>query len=62
MNEQKSKDDLRELLRQNEDQLLRDLDATAGDPRWLALAKTHLELAFMCWKRAVYEGKRVGDP
>lgn len=30
--------------------------------RWLALARTNTQLGFMCAKRALYEGRRVGDP
>lgn len=53
-----------------EERLLRRLDydaALAGsdprcDPRWLALARTHLELAFMAWNRAIFQPSRVRLP
>jgi hypothetical protein len=59
---QERQDAQRDLLRTTEDDLLHTLNATQGDQRWLAIAKTHIEQGFMAWKRALYEGKRVGDP
>lgn len=55
------KDDLRNRLLVVENELLDRLEKAEGDARWLALAKTHLEQGFMCWKRGLYEGKRVGE-
>jgi hypothetical protein len=59
--EQAEKDDQRETLRKMEDELLQILSGMAGDQRWKSIAKTHIEQGFMAWKRALYEGKRVGD-
>ena len=55
------RDNLRNILMIEENQLLLRLARTSGDQRWLAIAKTHLEQAFMAWKRAIYGGKRAGD-
>ena len=32
------------------------------DPRWMSIGITHIQEGFMALKRAMYEGKRVGDP
>lgn len=50
----------------NEERQLRlmEIDKEAGgvDGRWLALAKTHLEQAFMAWNRAIFQPERVTLP
>lgn len=50
----------------NEERQLRlmEIDKDAGDVdgRWLALAKTHLEQAFMAWNRAIFQPGRVSLP
>lgn len=49
-----------------EEQLLRRLDALADtklcDPRWLAIARTELEKAFMSLNRAVFKPQRIKLP
>jgi hypothetical protein len=56
---------IRAKLSRMEDEILLTLDAfkdsPAADPRWLAIGRSHVELGFMAIKRAVYEGKRIGD-
>jgi hypothetical protein len=57
------KDRIRDELRKGEDAMLDAFRGFAGvDERWRALAVTHLQMSFMFIKRAVYDGKRVGDP
>ena len=60
------RDRIRIQLSAMEDQILKVLDGLSREPgvdqRWLAIGKTDLQKAFMCAKRALYEGKRVGDP
>jgi hypothetical protein len=56
------KDAMRAELTKIEDAVLRSFGQINGDARWMALARTHTELGFMCAKRALYQGKRVGDP
>lgn len=50
----------------NEERQLRlmEIDKEAGDVdgRWLALAKTHMEQAFMAWNRAIFQPGRVSLP
>lgn len=50
----------------NEERQLRllEIDAKAGDcdGRWLAIAKTHLEQAFMAWNRAIFKPGRAELP
>lgn len=50
----------------SEEVLLRRLDKLTAlgvaDPRWAAIAKTHLELAFMAFNRAVFQPSRVSLP
>jgi len=50
----------------NEERQLRlmEIDQKAGDVdgRWLAVAKTHLEQAFMAWNRAIFQPGRVELP
>ena len=52
----------------NEERQLRlmeiDLKAAEApvDPRWMAIAKTHLEQAFMAWNRAIFQPRRIGLP
>lgn len=43
---------------------LMEIDKEAGDVdgRWMALAKTHLEQAFMAWNRAIFQPGRVELP
>lgn len=31
------------------------------DPRWKNISKTHIQQGFMAIKRAMFEGKRIGD-
>ena len=49
-----------------EERVLRQFDALADhigiDPRWLAIAQTHLELAFMAANRAVFRPGRIELP
>lgn len=51
-----------------EERLLRHLDALANhpqleiDPRWLAIARTHLEQGFMALNRAVFRPDRIYLP
>lgn len=50
-----------------EEQLLRALDEMASrpgdfDPRWTALARTHIEIGFMAMNRAVFKPQRVKLP
>lgn len=49
--------------KQSEEALLRALDAMQGDgsfdQRWLAIARTKLEEAFMAWNRAIFRPTRV---
>ena len=62
----KQKDEMRAELSKIETAVLKAFleieTAPNFSPRWLALARTHVEQGFMCAKRALYEGKRVGDP
>lgn len=52
-----------------EERLLRDLERMAqagvgGDPvdaRWIAIAKTEIEKAFMAWNRAIMQPRRPTD-
>lgn len=50
----------------NEERQLRlmEIDAKAGDAdgRWLAIAKTHMEQAYMAWNRAIFQPGRVSLP
>lgn len=55
------KEEFRDKLRTAEDQVLKSLDQMQGDARWKQIARTHIEQGFMAWKRALFEGKRVGD-
>ena len=52
--------------KQLEEQVLRQLDLLANradvDKRWLAIARTNLELGFMAANRAVFQPGRVGLP
>lgn len=50
-----------------EERLLRRIDLLFGtkeyyDPRWLAIAKTHIEQGFMALNRAVFKPKRISLP
>lgn len=44
-----------------EEKLLRLIESLAdvGDPRWLAIAKTHLEQGFMALNRAIFKPTRI---
>lgn len=50
----------------NEERQLRLMDADKADPsvdgRWLAIARTQMEQAFMAWNRAIFQPQRVGLP
>lgn len=50
----------------NEERQLRylehDLASNGADPRWIAVARTHLEQAFMAWNRAIFKPGRVTLP
>ena len=39
--------------------LLDNLPSAGGDPRWTALARTHIEIGFMAMNRAVFQPTRV---
>jgi hypothetical protein len=58
----KAVNDNREL----EEEILRRLDDMAGNPeidsRWVATARTYLELGFMALNRAVFQPQRVKLP
>lgn len=62
---QEEQDNLRNILSIEEDQLLsrlNDIQVDAGEAaRWKSIARTHFQEGFMALKRALYEGKRVGD-
>lgn len=49
--------------KREEEKLLRMLDSLKGneavDGRWLAIARTQLEQAFMAWNRAIFRPGRV---
>lgn len=59
-------------LKQHEERLLRELDALAQngilrveptcDPRWLAIARTHIEEAFMALNKAIFKPQRIALP
>lgn len=58
-----------DLVNQNkreEERILRRLDLLAEtkmvDPRWLAIGRTHLELAWMAINRAIFKPERVKLP
>ena len=56
-----------ELVNSNkraEEAVLRILDQLrdVGDPRWLAIARTHLEMGFMAMNRAVFQPARIALP
>lgn len=43
-------------------QRLDDLSNTTGvDPRWLAIGRTHLEIAFMAINRSIFKPQRVSN-
>jgi hypothetical protein len=59
--------DLVNIQKVAEEQLLRHLDAMrdAGhqyDQRWLALARTHFQMAYMFLNRAVFQPQRIKLP
>ena len=62
----RQKDDMREELSKIETAVLKAFleieTAPNFSPRWLAIARTHIEEGFMAAKRSLYSGKRVGDP
>lgn len=51
-----------------EEQILRRIDGFEGktpghvDPRWLAESRIHLEVAFMCLNRAIFQPHRIALP
>lgn len=47
--------------KQIEERVLRMLDDMKhiGDPRWTAIARTHIELGFMAMNRAIFQPSRV---
>jgi hypothetical protein len=51
------------LNKQDEERILRSIDHYATltdiDPRWLAIAKTHIEQGFMAMNRAIFKPERV---
>ena len=59
-----------DLVNQNkvlEEQVLRAIDGLLGqaDLRWLAIARTHMEMGFMAMNRAIFQPGRIslpGDP
>jgi len=61
----KKQDEIRKKLSTMEDEILKTVSAifqSGADARWVAIGKTGIEQGFMALKRAVYDGKRVGDP
>jgi hypothetical protein len=58
--------DLVAAMKTREELILRELDCRKLDPdidqRWLALGRTHLEIAFMAINRAVFKPARVTFP
>lgn len=51
--------------KQIEERILRDMEnlVVAGvDQRWLAIARTHMEQAFMAYNRAIFQPGRVTLP
>jgi hypothetical protein len=60
------RDRLRDDWQHLENDVLSSFSLAAGahenvDPRWMSIARTHIQQGFMAAKRALYEGKRVGD-
>jgi hypothetical protein len=49
-----------------EERILRQIDALAqqgaGDPRWRAIARTHIEEGFMALNRSVFNPQRINLP
>lgn len=46
-----------------EEHLLRLVESVqCGDPRWLAIARTHFEQGFMALNRAIFRPARIGLP
>lgn len=49
-----------------EERLLRTLDVLQNsgehDPRWLAVARTHIEQGFMAMNRAIFQPERIALP
>jgi len=56
-----AKDRIRIMLSTHEDDVIATIRAMSGDERWKSIAITHIELGYMAAKRALYDGKRVGD-
>jgi hypothetical protein len=42
-----------------EERLLKRLDDASGDPRWIAIARSHIEQGFMAFNRAVFQPARL---
>jgi hypothetical protein len=61
-------DEFRVRFSSMEDEIKKNVESLRGvqgidlDQRWLSIGMTHIEQGFMALKRALYEGKRVGDP
>ena len=58
-----------DMVNQNklaEEAILRDIDLYATfpdiDPRWLAIARTHIEQGFMALNRAIFKPERIKLP
>lgn len=49
------------MLSNAEDDILATIRAMQGDAHWKGLAIAALQVGFMCARRALYGGKRVGD-
>lgn len=65
--EPQSKVDLVNSFKAMEERVLRELDALAQredqiDKRWLAIGRTHLEQAFMCVNRSIFQPQRAKLP
>lgn len=59
--------DLVNSFKAMEERILRELDALAQredriDKHWLALGRTHLEQAFMCVNRSIFQPQRAKLP
>lgn len=56
-----AQDRIRTMLSTHEDDVLSTIRAMTGDERWKSIAITQIQLGYMAAKRALYDGKRVGD-
>jgi hypothetical protein len=50
--------------KETEERLLRFVDSLdgIGDPRWLAVARTHVQQGFMALNRAIFKPQRIALP